>query len=734
MCRRALARRVKPLALAQWLKQMGTGIRPRFETLDGRSGLRVVDPIEDARFGLYTPERPSVEPADTGAFTFPVDAAVSVETASLRTPQLTDVWVRDADGDLVAEAGSTSSASLPPGRYELDLTNPLLKLYAVVDAPVSVSPGEGEIAVEFGEPTTVRIGARSFHDRPARTVTTTDDPGDLMRAVSCFGAAMATLSPERSFPNLRGHPPVLERGEELSVPDGLAPPDTGVRITLPAAREWVYPAATPAYYLGATVEPGAPALHLDGQQFPLGPTGGYDPADAADERAAVEQHLGELLQHAFLLDCVTRTEGYFDVRLAARERVTAAGVELPWAELYDATPAERLRAYLSVPFEDVADARPEWGLTADMAPDPDNATALPFLANDLATVRCPDGPLPREPPSQEAVDSFFRGAGGTGALHRGRSAPDRESVVSVPSRDGAVTHAWVGDGFPVDASKVTVASYLRQLQRSRAGRSRIGVDVVVNEAAMDAERDVSGSYGARDLFEFDVAVHESLDRSELARVFESDTDFVHYVGHVERQGFRCADGYLGVGSIGTVGAGAFFLNGCSSYSQGQRLVENGAIAGVVTLEDVLNDSATAVGRLTARLLNHGFPLQRAVALVSEVSLAGHQYSVVGDGTADLVSNAAGSPNVTYVRGYEDGTFTVDIEVYPTRHHGIGAMFTPYIGDNSMHYLNSGHVDRFAVGSGEIEEFLSLATFPLVAGDSLVWSDEVTVEELRSLVA
>ena len=712
---------------------MGTGIRPRFEMLEGRSGLRVVDPIEDARFSLYTPESPGVEPADTEAFTFPVDAAVSVETASLRTPQLTDVWIRDAAGDLVAEAGSTSSSSLPPGRYELDLTNPLLKLYAVVDAPVSVSPGEGAVAVEFGGPTTVRIAARSFHDRPARTVTTTDDPRDLMEAVSCFGAAMATLSPERSFPNLRGHPPVLERGDELSIPEGLAPPDTGVRITLPAAREWVYPAATPAYYLGATVEPGSPAVHVDGERFPLGPAGGYDPP-GTDERAAVEEHLGELLQHAFLLDCVTRTEGYFDVRLAARERVTGTGVELPWAELYDATPAERLRAYLSVPFEDVADARPEWGLTADVAPDPDNATALPFLANDLATVRCPDGPLSREPASKDAVDSFFRGTGGTGALHRGGGGTDRESVVSVPPREGAVAQAWVGDGFPVDASKVTVASYLRQLQRSRAGRSRISVDVVVNEAAMDAERDVSGSYGARDLFEFDVAVHESLDRAELARVFESDTDFVHYVGHVERQGFRCADGYLGVGSIGTVGAGAFFLNGCSSYSQGQRLVENGAIAGVVTLEDVRNDSATAVGRLTARLVNHGFPLQRGVALVSEVSLAGHQYSVVGDGTADLVSNAAGSPNVTYVRGYDGERFTVDIEVYPTRHHGIGSMFTPYIGDNSMHYLNSGHVDRFAVEQGELTEFLSLGTFPLIAGDSLVWSDQVSEEELRSLVA
>ncbi len=710
---------------------MGRGIRPRFETLEGGSGLRVVDPIEDARFSLYTSEHPAVKPADTGAFMFPVDAAVSVETASLRTPQLADVWIRDADGEFVAEAGNGSDVSLPPGHYELDLANPLVKLYALVDASVSVSSEDQQLVVEFGGPTKVRLAARSFHDRPACTVTTTDDPHDLMRAVSCFGAALATLSPERSFPTLRGHPPVLERGEELSIPDGLTPPDTGIRLTLPAAKEWVYPAATPAYYLGATVEPGAPALHLGGERFPLGPAGGHDPA-GADERAAVEEHLGELLQHAFLLDCVVRTEGYFNVRLAARERVTEAGVELPWAELYDATPAERLRAYLSVSFEEVANARPEWGLTADIAPEPDNATALPFLANDLATVRCPDGPLSQEPPAQSAVDSFFRGGGGTGVLHRGGTALDRESVVSVPPREGAVAHAWVGDGFPVDASKVTVASYLRQLQRSRTGRSRIGVDVVVNEAAMGAERDVSSSYGARDLFEFDVAVHESLDRAGLARVFESDTDFVHYVGHVERQGFRCADGYLGVGSIGTVGAGAFFLNGCSSYSQGQRLVENGAIAGVVTLEDVRNDSATAVGRLTARLVNHGFPLQRAVELVSEVSLAGHQYSVVGDGTADLVSNAAGSPNVTYVRGYDDERFTVDIEAYPTRHHGMGTMFTPYIGDNSMHYLNSGHVDRFDVRSDELAEFLSLGTFPLVAGETLVWSDQVSVEELESL--
>jgi hypothetical protein len=307
-------------------------------------------------------------------------------------------------------------------------------------------------------------------------------------------------------------------------------------------------------------------------------------------------------------------------------------------------------------------------------------------------------------------------------------------VVSVPDRGGSIAHAWVGDGFPVGASKATVASYYRQLQRARNGRSRISVDVVVNDAAMDAERDVSEVYGARDLFEFDVGVHEQLSREELATVFETDTDFVHYVGHVEPQGFRCADGHLGVGSIGSVGAGAFFLNGCSSYAQGQQLVENGAIAGVVTLEDVLNDSATAIGRQTARLVNHGFPLQQAVELVSQVSLAGHQYSVVGDGTADLVSNAACCPNVTYVRGYEDGSFTVEIEVYPTRTHGMGTLFTPYIAGNRRHYLNSGCIDRFEVDSTELAEFLGMATFPLLAGDSLVWSDEVSVEELRSLVA
>jgi hypothetical protein len=117
-----------------------------------------------------------------------------------------------------------------------------------------------------------------------------------------------------------------------------------------------------------------------------------------------------------------------------------------------------------------------------------------------------------------------------------------------------------------------------------------------------------------------------------------------------------------------------------------------------------------------------------------VRLAGHQYSVVGDGTADLVSNAACCPNVTYVRDYDDGVFTVDIEVYPTRTHGMGTLFTPYIAGNRRHYLNSGRIDRFEVDTADLEEFLGMATFPLIAEGNLLWSDEVSAEELRSLVA
>jgi hypothetical protein len=173
----------------------------------------------------------------------------------------------------------------------------------------------------------------------------------VLRAVSTFGSALKTTSPERSYPTLRGHPPLVELGDHLRVPDGLEPPDTGITIEVPATRQAACVAAPLAYYLGATVEPGdRPRIVADGTEHRL---------DRHDLETGVERSL----KRAFLLDCVARTEGWYRTPLAARDAVEPH-LDRDLADLYDAPLAERLAAALALPFDAVADALPAWPLAA----------------------------------------------------------------------------------------------------------------------------------------------------------------------------------------------------------------------------------------------------------------------------------------------------------------------------------------------------------------------------------
>ena len=245
------------------------GIVPRFDSAFGRSGLHVRDPIEDVQTQLFTDGPVDPTPASTGGFVYPVDGAVEVTATRLRTPFLLNIWVRDLDGNVVAECDADGSpVEVPAGSYTLEFNSLPMKLYARVDdADFHVVPGGESVDLLFDPDTEIRVGARSFHSQPGRTLTTTSDPRDLMDAVSLFGNAMKTWSAERTFPTLRGHPPLLELADEPDLPGAATPPDNGIRLTVPAAHEWLYPVVPLAYWLGATVEPREPALHVDGWTY-----------------------------------------------------------------------------------------------------------------------------------------------------------------------------------------------------------------------------------------------------------------------------------------------------------------------------------------------------------------------------------------------------------------------------------------------------------------------------------
>ncbi len=170
---------------------------------------------------------------------------------------------------MLASVEGIDSEELPKGNYSIEHCTPI-KLYVQVESELSVTASFDHIALEFGSETEVFIGGRSSHRGPAGTVTTTTNPADVMAAISAFGSALKTISPERSFPTLRGHPPTIELGEELHVPEELRPTETGIQIEVPPEYEYVFPAAPLAYYLGAKLVPGtAPRIIANGFEHPL---------------------------------------------------------------------------------------------------------------------------------------------------------------------------------------------------------------------------------------------------------------------------------------------------------------------------------------------------------------------------------------------------------------------------------------------------------------------------------
>ncbi|WP_049933853.1 hypothetical protein [Halarchaeum acidiphilum] len=696
-----------------------------FERVDG--GLRIHDHIESVTYEIGL-DAASVEPADTDAFRVPLTRAVDVTTDELVFPTLSGIFVHEGDR-VTLDVTPGERDDRGPGTYEIDVSAVRLKLYVrVEDAPLSVDSTGDRTVVDFGGPTTVRIGVRSLHEHPAGTVTITDTPRDLMRAVSTFGSAMKTTSPERSFPTMRGHPPTIECGDSFDAPADLAPPDTDVRIEVPERYEDVYAVSTLAYYLCATVVPGSsPRVVAGGRSFAFP----YDD---------VSRSANALLRHCFTLDCVVRTEGLYPVDLAERDTVTERA-DLDLAALYERPLAARTAAYLDVPLA-VTDGVFAWHLTADVEPSIDRAELLPYLVNDLPFVRspAPDADVTATAPDPTTVSEFFRGTD-VDAFVRSARPDDVDDARAIDSNHEAggrvvspvdaetVGHAWIGEDYPRGASKPTVESYRRRIDRTVAEDTVIDVTVVCNDPEMREE--AANLYGFRDMIDFDIETHFDLTVAETRAALESETDFIHFIGHITEDGVRCRDGTLDARTLDAVHADAFILNGCRSYAQGMALVDAGALGGVVTLADVYDRIATTVGRSAARLLDAGFDLHGALNVATENVAAGSHYTIVGNGGVTLCQYPFGCPKVAVVDSDEinSESLTVSIRDYITRDVGPGTFTSPIVTDSPIRYLSSPADHEFDLSHQQFDEVLSSGRAPLLVDGELHWSDEIDVSIL-----
>jgi hypothetical protein len=680
-------------------------MKPEFTSLVDPDGVRISDHIERTQFDLHAPSAVSPELTDMDAFYFPVDTAVAVRTRSLRTTKGLDVYVRDDEGTLVGQSSGGSELELPAAAYNLELANTQMKVYLAVESEIAVSGGTEAVEISFGGDTRVEIGARSLHQAPAGTITVPDEVGATMDAVSLLGSALKTTSCERSFPTLRGHPPLLEPGEEFTVEGNVTRPETGVALEVPKEREAAYVAAPLAYYLGADVVPGeTPRLVTDDFAHSLDGPDGFQP------------EVQRVLQQVFFLDCVTRTEGYYEVPLRERQQLEPE-VDLDFESLYDASLAEQVERYLDVPFEVVEPHLPQWKVTMDVSPTHENVAVLPFAADELAFVRCPDEPDPSvvEPEPSE-LESFYRGVSED-------DAPTNDVIQPEPV--DTIEHVWVGEEMPIGASKATPEALKRRLDVTP--KHHISVDVVCNDDRMREEDVVGDIYGTRDIYDFQVSIHNDLTTAELRDLLESGTDFLHYIGHVDDEGIRCIDGRLDVATLEECSVQSFILNGCRSYEQGETLVEKGSQVGVVTLAKIGNEPATEVGKELARLLNHGFSMQSALSVVTEVNTLDRRYVIVGDGSTEFAKTKCGTPVVVKPEK-RNGEILVEIDPYPTPVSALGSLSRTTLGDREIYSLNSTAL-RESTDNESLNEFFNTSTNVVKLDDRIRWSDNMSADDI-----
>jgi hypothetical protein len=778
-----------------------------FLTGPGESEFRAVDPIERRQLTFHTSGPVSPTPVATSELQFPVDEAIAVETATVSTDTVVTTIVRDANGDSIAQFEHLEEVTVADGPVIVELCTPI-KIYLRVEGGATVRTGLDRTEVELAGAGRVVVGGRSHHEHPSAELGVPATPRGVMAGISTFGTALKTLSPERSFPTLRGHPPTLAVGEPLSIPTELGPPDTGVTIEVPEAFAPTFAVAPLAYYLAATVEPGSsPTLHLDGAgSYPLDVDG-------------VETTVDRTLKQALVLDCVVRTEGLYEIPLAERVALetpdsggpTPGSVvdpaaypdaieELPpLAELYRWPLPQRLDAYLQLDYEAVADVVPDWHLAAVVQPTAEYADALPYLAHRLATVRTRNpstgpsegrkgGPAAEVPPAPtdapdiegdggESADDRRRGhrtrrnsrAGSRGALLRGRSREDPRGRTVVHANSGSLTRSrtpepttgigdrgpdrtrsgrrdnlftpsqavalrtgeattttWIGDGFPINAGMTPVTAFENRRTREPT-ESDLSFVVVCNESEMGAEqRIVESVYGNRSDLTFEVDIRTGLSRADLTDVFEAGHDFVHYIGHVDIRGFRCADGHLDIGGVDNVDCDAFFLNACHSVDQGVELIEQGSIGGIVTLDSVLNRDAVAFGQTIARLLNSGYRIGAAVHVAQYTLEREHLYNVVGDPTL-AITQSDSVPNLCVIEPQEGDRFRLDYKTFHEARGGQGSFFIPYIDHVDTYFLNGSGLSVIEVDRGQLTEFLSYDAVPTMLENELRWSDELIRE-------
>lgn len=441
-----------------------------------------------------------------------------------------------------------------------------------------------------------------------QAITTGADTEALFRAVSFICSLPGETSPYRSHPLFRSPPPQIRLSPESSCMQAVSN-DSPIRLRLPPDLRYLYAAAPLSYYLGASVESGdGPCLEAPGKtiDLPSGP-------------GQFERWAGKMLSHTFQTDCAVRCEAVTGNKLPGIDVQGITGYAPE--ELMLMTISDRFLLYCET-LRSSRRAFNMWHMASYIEPVPSSIEILPFLMRSLSAIYTPKStPLSERDVVSLSVRNFK-------AQQAGRTRGDAGSAdVVLPSLHNAQTQHWYSEGCPVDATLSSIGA-LKNARNYSRDRRMPEMCVIYNEPPMARE-----AYILKDLLDgiAHVEVRMDLGCDDLLHTFSEGFDIVHYAGHCDRRGMKCRDGHADLSSVGTCNVPVFFLNSCSSYLQGARLIEKGAVCGIATMFRLLDEAALDVCTSFYRMLARGYPIMTSYLGARECSVTGKEYLLIGDG-------------------------------------------------------------------------------------------------------
>ncbi len=672
----------------------------------------VRDTISDQQYRISSSEPIETQQTAFDSFPGPTTDALALDAVDLRISGSYGVTFRDEAGNF-KEATSIDGSTYTGtnATHFIELSTPV-KSYLRIDGPFRYEQDTDGISIDLSESRWTVLGARPWPCYSEEIITVSESLDDLREAISCFGGSIQTTSPERSFPTLRGHPPVLRIGDTLEIPDSVSKPDAGITVTVPPTRVALLTVAPLAYYLLATVE--------FGENFQVETADGfvYRPTEET-----LPEAVQSVLTRCFYLDCLVRTEGLYPVDLRARDEFESVfDGELAYETLYEQSLSKRTETYLKVDVDVVETVMPDWPVTAFVEPDLDSVEALPYLVYELAHIQPANPPRYTGEAARKHILDTVSGVTAEKTRSTALVFEEEEAFVELPETTGQQT-LWVGDGIPLNGTTFLPEGYQNTVvlvdehdstAKTETASAGMEITLVCNDSTMDRESvNVEDYFEMDETFSTEVSAHFQVTKGELRRIIEAGTGYLHFVGHATPDGLECVDGLLNVATVRESNVKTFFLNACQSFQQGKHLVERGSTGGIVTYSDVSDRHALETGGLIVQLLNSGFPIGACLSVVRESTPIGNQYVLVGNHASKVRQTEGVVPHSIHVKR-RDESYELEITAYATGapRYTIGAIVTYVLDSLDNHFLVPSTV-TVALEEEELREFLSLTEMPII---------------------